>query len=179
MATIASTYARAFADVVLAQRLDPARTLEEAESLATLVREHRALREVWHAPSIAAEEKRALLDKIVARAGISRVTRNFVAVLIDKRRTSFLDEIVRQFRQEINQRLGFAEAEITTARSLSEEERGRVERGLARLIGKRIRARYGENRALLGGAIARVGSTVYDGSVKGQLERLRQQLTSA
>jgi F-type H+-transporting ATPase subunit delta len=179
MATVASTYARAFADVVTEQRLDATRTLKEAEEIAALVRNHPALREVWHAPSIPAEEKRAVLDQIVARTGISRVVRNFVAVLIDKRRTSFLDEIVRQFRKEMNQRLGFAEAEITTARTLTEEERRRIEQDLARVVGKQIRARYQENRALLGGAVARVGSTVYDGSVRGQLERMRQQLTSA
>ena len=177
MATVASIYARAFADVVMAQRLDPARTLEEAETMAALVRGNKVLREVWLAPSIPSEEKRAVLDQIVGRVGISRVVRNFVAVLIDKRRTGFLDDIVRQFRQEMNQRLGFADAEITTARSLSEEERRRMEQDLSRVSGKRIRAHYEENRALLGGAIARIGSTVYDGSVKGQLERIRQQLT--
>jgi F-type H+-transporting ATPase subunit delta len=177
MAAVASTYARAFADVVMAQRLDPARSLEEAAAMATLVRENKVLREVWLAPSIPSEEKRAVLDQIVGRLGISRVVRNFVAVVIDKQRTGFLDDIVRQFQQEMNQRLGFADAEITTARSLTEGERSRMEQDLSRLIGKQIRAHYEEDRSLLGGAIARVGSTVYDGSVKGQLERIRQQLT--
>jgi F-type H+-transporting ATPase subunit delta len=178
MASVANIYARAFADVVMARHLDPARTLEEAEQIARFVRENEALREVWSAPSISSEDKRALLDRIVERAAISRVVRNFVAVLIDKQRTNFLDEIVGQFRQELNERLGFAEAEITTARSLTQQERSQMEQDLARAIGKKIRARYEQSRALLGGAIARVGSTVYDGSVKGQLERIRQQLTS-
>jgi F-type H+-transporting ATPase subunit delta len=91
----------------------------------------------------------------------------------------FLPEIVAQFAQDINQRLGFAEAEITTARELGSDERAEVERDLARVTGKKIKARYAQNKDILGGAIARVGSTVYDGSVRGQLERIRQQLVNS
>lgn len=176
MATVINTYARAFADVVMSNHLDPARTLAESQQIATLFRENKSLREVWVTPSISPDQKRAVLDAIVQRAGVSRPVRNFVAVVIDKRRTKFLAEIVEQFAQELNQRLGFAEAEVTTARELAADERGELERDLARVIGKKIRARYAEDQSILGGAIARVGSTVYDGSVKGQLERIRQQL---
>lgn len=176
MATVVNTYARAFADVVMANRLDAARTLREAEQIAALVRENKILREVWENPSIPAEQKRAVLDSIVERIGSSRPVRNFVAVLIDKGRIRFLGEIVAQFAEEVNRRLGFADAEITTARSLSSEETRALESQLARVTGKRIRARYHEDQKILGGAIARVGSTIYDGSVKGQLERIRQQL---
>ncbi len=112
------------------------------------------------------------------RAGVSRPVRNLVAVLIDKRRTKFLGEIVEHFAHELNLRMGFAEANITSARDLSVDERGELERNLARVTGKSIRAKYTQDRTLLGGATARVGSTVYDGSVKGQLERIRQQLSS-
>ena len=110
MASVTSTYARAFADVVFDQHLDPAKTLQEAQSLAQLAASSRELREVWEAPSIPAEQKRALLDAIVARAGFSRPVRNFVAVLIDHRRIKFLDPIVKEFEQELNRRMGFVEA---------------------------------------------------------------------
>ena len=179
MATVVNTYARAFADVVIGSRLDAARTLAEAQQIAALVDQSRELREVWDNPSIAAEQKRAVLDAIVQRAGISRPVRNFVAVLIDKGRTRFLSEIVTQFAHDLNDRLGIAEAEVTTARELSGQERAELESDLSRVTGKTIRAKYEQNPALLGGAIARVGSTVYDGSVKGQLERIRQQLISS
>ena len=178
MATVVNTYARAFADVVIGNRLDAARTVAEAQQVAALVRENKLLREVWDNPSIPAEQKRAVLDSIVERAGFTRPVRNFVAVLIDKGRTRFLGEIVAQFSEEVSRRLGFADAEITTARSLSSEETRALEAELARVTGKRIRARYQQDHSILGGAIARVGSTVYDGSVKGQLERIRQQLIS-
>src|SRR5258708_2081949 len=176
MATVTNTYARAFADVVLSMHLDPTVTLAEAQQMAALARENKGLREVWDAPAISADQKRAVLDQIVRRAGISRPVRNFVAVLIDHRRTRFLSEIVVQFAQELNQRLGFAEASITTARDLTADERSELERDLATVTGKKIRARYAQDRTILGGANARVGSTGYDGSVKGQVERLRQLL---
>src|SRR6266849_3724403 len=170
MATVTNTYARAFADVVMSMRLDPAVALAEAQQMATFARDNKGLREVWDAPAISAEKKRAVLDSIVKRAEISRPVRNFVAVLIDHRRTRFIGEIVTQFAQELNQRLGFAEAEVTSAREVSAEERTQLEGYLAKVTSKRIRAQYAQNPAILGGAIARVGSTVYDGSVKGQLD---------
>lgn len=179
MASVLSTYARAFADVVIDKRLDPARTLAEAQQISALVRDSKVLREVWEAPSILPEQKRAVLDAIVKRAGISQMVRNFIAVLIDKRRMKFLHEIVTQFAQELNQRLGFAEAEITTVRELKADERKELEQDLARVTGKKIKARYDQDKTILGGAVARVGSTVYDGSVKGQLEKIRQQLTAS
>jgi F-type H+-transporting ATPase subunit delta len=176
MASLVNTYARAFADAVMDKRMDPARTLAEARQISALVNENKTLREVWETPSIPAEQKRAVLDAIVKRAGISQIVRNFIAVLIDKRRMKFLDEIVAQFSQELNQRLGFAEAEIITTRELNADERRALEADLAKVTGKKIRARYDHDGSILGGAIARVGSTVYDGSVKGQLEKIREQL---
>lgn len=178
MATVVNTYARAFADVVTDARLDAARTLAEAQQIAGLVRDNKGLRDVWENPSIPAEQKRAVLDGIVQRLGIARPVRNFVAVLIDKGRIRLVSEIVAQFAQELNQRLGFADAEVISARELGASERTALEADLARVTGKRIRARYQQDGSILGGAIARVGSTVYDGSVKGQLERIRKQLVS-
>src|SRR5438067_896141 len=119
----------------MSKHLDPAQTLAEAQQIATLAHESRALREVWETPSIPAEQKRAVLDSIVKRAEIAQTVRNFVAVLIDHRRTKFLGDIVRQFAQELNQRLGFAEAEITTARELSTHERSGLVGDLARVTG--------------------------------------------
>ena len=179
MATVPSTYARAFADVVLSNRLDPDKTLAETEQIRELVAANKDLREVWENPSIPSAEKRAVLDGIVARSGISQPVRNFVAVIMDKGRMRFLSEIVARFREELNRNLGIAEADITTARDLTTEERSELEGNLARATGKTIRARYAEDRAILGGVVARVGGTVFDGSVRSQLERIRRQMAGA
>ncbi len=178
MATVTNTYARAFADVVFDSHLDAAKTLQEAQSLAALVAGSTVLRQVWETPSIPAEEKRAVLDAIAVRESLSRPVRNFMAVLIDHRRVNFLEPIVKEFEKELNHRLGFTEAEITSARELTAPERQALEAQVGNLTGKKVRARYAQDEALLGGAIVQVGSTIYDGSVKGQLERIRQQLSS-
>jgi len=177
-ASVTNAYARAFADAVFSARLDPAKTLLEARSVVELVAGSRELREVWETPSIAAAQKRAVLDSIVARQGISSTVRNFVAVLIDHRRINFLGPIVEQFEQEMNQRLGFIEAEITSAHELSQSDRSTLEARVEKLTGKRVRARYSRDASILGGAVVKVGSTIYDGSVKGQLDRIQQAISS-
>lgn len=178
MASVTNTYARALADVVFDQHLDPGKTLRDAQSLAQLVASRRELREVWEAPSIPEEQKRALLDAIVAREGISRPVRNFMAVLMDHRRIKFLEPVVTEFEQELDRRMGVVEAQIVSARVLAEPERSRLEAQVEKLTAHKVRARYIQDRSILGGAIIKVGSTIYDGSVKGQLDRIREAISS-
>ena len=178
MASVASSYARAFVDVVLSAKLDANRAISELHTLVGLLAESADLRRVWENPAIPAEQKRGLLDVIVQRDEISRPVRNLVAVLIDHRRVPFLKPIVQQVEREINQRLGFAEAEITSVRELGEGEKRTLEAQIEKVTGKKVRARYGRDASLLGGALVRVGSTIYDGSVKGQLEKIREAISS-
>jgi len=178
MASVISTYARAFADVVFDQRIDAGKALTEVQAIAQLVAASKPLREVWEAPAIPAEQKRGLLDAIVARDSISRPVRNFIAVVIDHRRIKFLQPIVQQLERELNQRMGFTEAQIISARELSETERRSLETQVEKVTSRKVRARYAQDRSLLGGAVVRVGSTIYDGSVRGRLERIRQAISS-
>lgn len=178
MSAVTSRYARAFADVVIGDKLDGARTLQELQTIVANNQSSPELRKVWESPAIPAEQKRHLLDAIVQREGISRPVRNFVAVLIDHRRIALIAEVARDFDKELNSRLGFAEAQITSARELNPAERRVLESQVEKLIGKKVRARYDRDESVLGGAIVQVGSTIYDGSVKGQLEKIRQQLSS-
>ena len=178
MASVASTYARAFADVILDTHLDADRSIAELRTIASLLAESSDLRRVWENPAIPAEQKRRVLDVIAERDGFSRQTRNLVAVLIDHRRIHFLEPIIRQLEKELDARLGFAEAQITSARLLGDAEKQEFEAQVGKLTGKKVRAHYDEDQSLLGGAVVRVGSTIYDGSVKGQLERMREKISS-
>jgi F-type H+-transporting ATPase subunit delta len=178
MASVASTYARAFADVILDTYLDADRSIAELRTIASLLAESSDLRRVWENPAIPAEQKRRVLDVIAERDGFSRQTRNLVAVLIDHRRIHFLEPIIRQLEKELDARLGFAEAQITSARLLGDAEKQEFEAQVGKLTGKKVRAHYDEDQSLLGGAVVRVGSTIYDGSVKGQLERMREKISS-
>ena len=178
MASVASTYSRAFAEVVLGAHLDADASIAELRSIASLLSESSELRRVWENPAIPAEQKRRVLDVIVERDGISKQVRNLVAVLIDHRRVHFLEPIIGQLEKELDARLGFAEAEITSARQLDDAEKREFEAQVGKLTGKKVRARYGQDASLLGGAVVRLGSTIYDGSVKGQLERLKEAISS-
>ncbi|MFY9949412.1 MAG: ATP synthase F1 subunit delta [Candidatus Sulfotelmatobacter sp.] len=175
---MASTYARAFADVILKAHLDVERAVAELRSVATLLNESSDLRQVWENPAIPVEQKRRVLDVIAQREGISKQVRNLVAILIDHRRTHFLNAVIRQLEKELDARMGFAEAEITSTRELDETEKREFEQQVAKVTGKKIRAHYSRDASLLGGAVVRVGSTVYDGSVKGQLERMKEAISS-
>jgi F-type H+-transporting ATPase subunit delta len=179
MSAVTSRYARAFVDVVIGDHLDAAGTLEELQTIAATNHSNPELGKVWESPAIPGEQKRGLLDAIVKRESISRPVRNFIAVLIDHHRIALLDEVVKDFEKELNSRLGFAEAQITSARELSTAERRALEAQVEKLIGKKVRARYGRDESILGGAIVQVGSTIYDGSVKGQLERIREELAAS
>jgi F-type H+-transporting ATPase subunit delta len=176
MASVTRLYARAFADVVFGSRLDAGKALSELHALSALLVANPDLRRVWENPAITGEQKRGVLDAIGKREELSREVRNFVAVLIDRRRMHFFDAIVAQLAQELDARMGFAEARITSARDLSDAEKRALEGQVEKLTGKKVRAKYGRDSAILGGAIVRVGSTIYDGSVLGQLQKIRQQI---
>ena len=178
MASVVGIYARAFADVVMktSSRLDPAAVLQELRTIEALLEESDQLRRVLENPSIPGDRKRAVLDAITKRLGATRQVRNFIAVLIDHRRLPLFSEILKQLEQELNDRQGFAEAKVSTARPLSDAEKQMLEAEITRLTGKKVRARYGQDASLLGGAVVQVGSTIYDGSVEGQLNRIREQL---
>jgi len=178
MASVVGTYARAFADVVMTKSnlLDPARMLYELHGIEALLKENDTLRRVLENPSIPGNSKRAVLDAVTERLGSTRQVRNFIAVLIDHRRLPLFSEILKHLEQELDYRQGFAEAQVSSARPLSDPEKQMLEAEITRMTGKKVRAKYEQDASLLGGALVQVGSTIYDGSVKGQLERIREQL---
>ena len=179
MAAVSIRYARAFADVLFAHKLDPSRALAELNDVVELVGSNVALRRVWENPAIPAVQKVALLDAIARRTGYSKEVRNFLAVMIEHRRVALLPQITRHLQQEIDTRQGVTEAEITVARALAPEDQRALEAQIARASGGRaVRAKYNIEPALLGGASVRIGSTVYDGSVKGQLRKIKEALAS-
>ncbi len=179
MAGISNRYARAFADVVFDKRLEAAQVRQQLRSLADIVEQNKELRTVWESPALSANEKRHLLDAVVARAGISKPVRNFVAVLIDHERIPLLPQTVRQFEQEVDRRLNTVEVEITSARDLGPDETRMLERQIAEMVGKTVRARYERDPNIMGGAVIKIGSTIYDGSILGQLNKLREQLSAS
>jgi F-type H+-transporting ATPase subunit delta len=179
MAAVASRYARALVDVVIEQKIDPATAIRQVHDMVSAVAGSNDLRMVWESPAIPAQQKRGLLDAMASQSGTLQPIRNFFAVLIDHGRIPMLEQIARQFETLLNTQLGFVEADITSSRQLSPDEQQGLESQVERMTGKKVRAKYATNPELLGGAVVRVGSTIYDGSVRGQLQKLKEQLANS
>jgi len=178
MASFVSRYARAFTDVVFESKLDAKAIQRQLADFAAAWHESRELREFLMDPSFPVEQKVSLLDELNVKLKMAHETRNFLAVLVRNDRIGGLDEVLAEFRREVNERLGIYEAKVISARKLDEPERRDLEKQIAGLTGGTVEAQYEEDASLLGGAVVQVGSTVYDGSVRGRLNRLREELVS-
>jgi F-type H+-transporting ATPase subunit delta len=180
LSAVAARYANALADIVTASAspLSPELAVAELRSFESALRESPELHNALITPAVPGPRKRAVVGRIADVLHLSRVTRNFLFVLIDHRRINSLAEILAIFDEVVDARLGYARAEVTSAAELNESERRALNTELERLTGKRIRMRYATDSALIGGAVARIGSTVYDGSVRGQLASLERRLAA-
>jgi len=171
-------YATALTDIVLEQgAADPTRT--QLLDFAAAYAESPELRNFLASPAIPREAKHGVIEKLVARLGASKIIRNFLFVVVDNQRVHLLPEIVESFEQVLRQRQGVAEAQVASAVELNERQKSTLVQTLERLTGKKIQAKYSLEPGLLGGAVVRIGDTIYDGSVKNRLNQLRARLTAA
>lgn len=179
MAVFAPTYARAFLSVAASAGLDVSSAQEQMGSFASLLMESHDLREVLMNPSIPSEQKLRVLDVLAERLGMQREVRNFVAVMMEHGRLASMHEILDEVGEIADGNSGLADAEITSAHALDEGERAAMERQVATLAGRKVRATYAEDASLLGGAIVKIGSTVYDGSIRAQLQEMKRRLMTS
>ncbi len=181
LSVVATRYAKALADVVTSHgaAIDPAVVLSELQQIEAVMRASVELRNALMSPAVSPSKKRAVMARLIAPLGASKQVRNFVFVVIDHRRTHELASIVEAFEQVMDERLGFVRADVSSAHDLNDAQRAALAAELSRLSGRKARPRFSTDPSLVGGVVARVGSTVYDGSVRGQLERLCAKLASA
>ncbi len=178
-AAFAARYARALLEVLEAGNVDLASAERELGDFTATWQESPELRNVFLDPSIAAERKIAVLDRLQEKLGFSKMIRNFLAVVTNHGRMDGFEGIAEEFDVLVRGDLRIAKAEWTTARPLGEGDRRALEAKLAELTGERVEATFREDPALLGGARLRIGSMVYDGSVRGRLEGLREKLATS
>lgn len=180
VAAVAARYAEALADVVTAAA-SPVRAQDALDELRAFEGTLRSSADLYNAltsPAIAGSRKKAVVGRIADDLQVSKITRNFLFVLIDHRRVPALAEILRTFEVVLDQRLGYVRAEVASPRELNNAQRASLNATLERLTGKRIRMRFSIDESLIGGVVARIGSTVYDGSVRGQLQSLERRLVA-
>jgi F-type H+-transporting ATPase subunit delta len=176
---VANRYARALVDLVLepGSSLKPEDAVAQLRAVEQMMTESWELRNALDTPAIQTSRKRAVMGQLLEKIPAAPLVRNFIFVVIDHRRIGMIGEIREALELQLDERLGFVRAELTSAASLDDGRKTNLEGELGRLTGKRMRMSFEVDDALLGGVTARIGSTLYDGSVRGQLQRLRRELT--
>jgi F-type H+-transporting ATPase subunit delta len=178
---ITSRYAGALVDVATGKTApaEPHKLAEELRSFEATLRQSSDLRAILASPAVPSSRKRAVVGTIAERLQVSRIGRNFLFVLVDHRRLGSLADMIEHFEVLLDERLGYRRAEVTSAGTLEDGQREALREQLENLTGKRIRVKYAVDENLIGGVVARVGSTVYDGSVRGQLRELERRMIEA
>jgi F-type H+-transporting ATPase subunit delta len=175
----ASRYARALFDVAL-KEADPQQVDTELSSFNELVASHDALRRVLTNPVIAPARKRNVVDALLRQGGpFAPPLHKLLLILAERDRLVLLPDLVDAYNDRLMQHLQVVSAELTTAVSVPEERRAAVERNLARAMNRKVVLSTRVDPSIIGGAVTKVGSVVYDGSVVRQLERLKEQLQTS
>lgn len=170
-------YANVLADIAIAQGA-AAPLGKQLGEFAALYAESVDLRNFLSSPAVTQAAKHGVIEKLVARLGASKILRNFLFVLADNHRMHIVPEIFSAFQEVLRQRQGIAQAEVASAVELTAPQKAGLAQSLERLTGKKVEARYSLDPALLGGAVVRIGSTIYDGSLRNRLNELRARLAA-
>ena len=173
--TVARRYATALADVV-GKSGETETVKSELKTWEDLMNDNSQLQNAFANPAIAHLNKEKVLDGLLAKTKPTKTTANFLRVLLRNSRLTELRQINEKFAAVLEERSGVVAAEITSARPLSDSEKAELKASLAKLTGKLVNLNFEIDENIIGGVVTRVGSTVYDDSVKTQLENLKTQL---
>jgi F-type H+-transporting ATPase subunit delta len=173
---ISSRYARALMNLaVKAQRVDEAGT--ELSTVADAFAEAPSFAAAMGDVRLPQSAKLAVLDAVLKHAGTSELVATFIRLVNQKRRLTLLPEMAERYRREADERMGRAVADVTVAEPLPADQRARIQQQLERLTGKTVTLRERVDPTILGGVVMRVGSTVWDGSLRNQLNQVRESIT--
>ncbi|HEY0727173.1 MAG TPA: ATP synthase F1 subunit delta [Pyrinomonadaceae bacterium] len=173
--TVARRYASALADVII-ERREEREVQKEIEVWASMIDSNPQLKEVFANPTVAYDQKRTVLEELISRTRVRETTASFLRVLLRNQRLAQLPEVSARLGQVLDERAGVVAAEITTARPIPEELKKSLHDTLASATGRTVRLTFATDEAIIGGLVARIGSTVFDGSVENNLERLAEGL---
>jgi F-type H+-transporting ATPase subunit delta len=175
--TVARRYSAALADVVLTSGETEA-IRRELELWKEIFSANPDLQNIFSNPAIPYLNKQRLLEDLIAKTRPALTTANFLRLLQRNGRLAEIGRISDRFETVLEERSGVVAAEITSARELPDTERKAFQSNLEKLTGRRVKISYGVNKDIIGGVVTRIGSTVYDGSVKTKLETLKEQLVN-
>lgn len=173
--TVARRYAAALADVVAGSG-ETETVKNELKTWEEMLNTNGDLQTAFRNPAISQTDKEKVLESLIGKTKPTKTTANFLRVLLRNSRLTEIGEINRKFASVLEERSGVVSANITSARELSEAQKSEMRASLEKLTGKQINLEFKTDESLIGGIVTRLGSTVYDGSVKTQLQELKQQL---
>lgn len=176
--TVARRYASALADVVI-ERREEREVQKEIELWASMIDSNPQLKEVFANPTVAYEQKQTVLNELISRTRVRETTASFLRVLLRNQRLAQLPEVSTRFGQVLDERAGLVAAEITTARPIPEDLKKALHDTLASATGRTVRLTFATDETIIGGLVARIGSTIFDGSVENNLERLADGLVGS
>lgn len=178
LTTIANRYACALADVIT-ERSEMNEVVAELADFAGLMNSHQQLREVFASPVISVDRKRGVLHELLEKLQLRQTSSNFLRLLLDNLRLHNLDQMLRALSRELDSRTNVVSAEVTTAREINEHEKTMLAEKLKTATGKQVRLQFHTDPNIIGGVVTRIGSLVYDGSIKNQLALMKQRLMNA
>ena len=173
--TIARRYASALADVVI-ERKEEREVQQEIDQWASMIESSSELKEVFANPTIAYDEKQKVLEALITRTRVRSTTASFLRVLLRNQRLAQLKDVAERLNLVLDERSGVVSANVTTARPLPEDMKNTVREALAAATGRTVRVSFTTDETIIGGLVARIGSTIYDGSVQSRLDRLSDEL---
>ena len=173
--TVARRYASALADVIV-ERGEETKVQEELAAWEAMIVANAPLLEAFSNPTVAYDQKEKVLNELIARTKVRPTTANFLRILLKNQRLSELAQVNAKLAQVLDERSGVVSAQVISARPVADRIKASLAEKLGELTGKRIRLSYDTDETLLGGIVTRIGSTIYDGSVRNQLRRLGEEL---
>jgi len=173
--TVARRYATALADVAI-ERREEREIKNELDQWAEMIEAHPQLKEVFANPTIVYDHKRKLLEELISRTRVRETTASFLRVLLKNQRLSQLREVAARYGQVLDERGGIVSAHVTTARPIPEDLKNSLHDTLTAVTGRKVRLSFATDETIIGGLVARIGSTIFDGSVQSQLDRLANEM---
>jgi F-type H+-transporting ATPase subunit delta len=174
--TVARRYATALADVAISRGVE--RDVQaEIDLWAAMIEDNPQLKEIFSNPTIPYEQKARVVQELISRSRVRETTAGFLQVLLKNQRLDQLKDIAERFRLLLDDRAGVVAASVTSARPIPEDQQGALRDALANVTGKTVRLSFETDEAIIGGVVARIGSTIFDGSVESQLQRLAVDLS--
>lgn len=173
--TVARRYASALADVVI-ERKEEREVQQEIDQWASMIEANPELKEVFANPTIAYDQKRKVLEELISRTRVRPTTASFLRVLLRNQRLSQLRDVGQRFAQVLDERGGVVSASVTTAKPIPEDMKNQVRETLMAATGRTVRVTFNTDETIIGGLVARIGSTIFDGSVQNRLQRLSDEL---